>query len=236
MLSFFVYLECLPRPFTLSLEGLTSLQSVSPVVLPTDHCPPTCPDPVGVTAHYPLAATLMDLYASVANKRLTAQLNPLNATLTKNRQGWRCYGLPGRASIPVRCPDLSLLFPSLTKTAGCVYPKLPFWKRGVLPTFKRSTFKLSNDPLVPLQPNALGATIGNDTRILHDPGKQLCSPRCLRLRERISGTVQDRSRSQTPIRSGLQVVPRPNVLKLDRSAGWLALQQRAGKAGSVRLG
>src|SRR5713226_158214 len=35
----------------------------------------------------PLAATLMDLLASVANKRLTAELNPLDATLTKN-EGW----------------------------------------------------------------------------------------------------------------------------------------------------
>src|SRR5712664_1669043 len=33
----------------------------------------------------PLAATLMDLLASVANKRLTARLTPLAATLTKNR-------------------------------------------------------------------------------------------------------------------------------------------------------
>src|SRR5882724_4514974 len=33
----------------------------------------------------PLAATLMDSPASVANKRLTAELNPLDATLTKNR-------------------------------------------------------------------------------------------------------------------------------------------------------
>ncbi len=32
-----------------------------------------------------LAATLMDLPASVANKRLTAWLSPLDATLTKNR-------------------------------------------------------------------------------------------------------------------------------------------------------
>jgi hypothetical protein len=33
----------------------------------------------------PLAATLMDHPASVANKRLTANLTPLDATLTKNR-------------------------------------------------------------------------------------------------------------------------------------------------------
>ncbi len=33
----------------------------------------------------PLAATLMDLPASVANKRLTVGLSPLDATLTKNK-------------------------------------------------------------------------------------------------------------------------------------------------------
>src|SRR5258708_13129699 len=33
----------------------------------------------------PLDATLMNLPASVANKRLTAWLSPLDATLTKNR-------------------------------------------------------------------------------------------------------------------------------------------------------
>src|SRR6266851_4148429 len=35
----------------------------------------------------PLAATLMDPPASVANKRLTVWLNPLDATLTKNTGG-----------------------------------------------------------------------------------------------------------------------------------------------------
>src|SRR6266849_3591814 len=54
----------------------------------TDHCPLTCPDPVGATATLalsPLDATLTHLPASVANKGLTAWLNPLDATLTKNR-------------------------------------------------------------------------------------------------------------------------------------------------------
>ena len=37
----------------------------------------------------PLEATLMDLLASVANKRLTVWLSPLDATLTKNIGGWR---------------------------------------------------------------------------------------------------------------------------------------------------
>src|SRR5229473_5846807 len=56
----------------------------------TDHCALTCANPVGVTATLalsPLAATLMDLLASVANKGLTTWLSPLDATFTKNR-GW----------------------------------------------------------------------------------------------------------------------------------------------------
>jgi hypothetical protein len=67
-----------------------------------------------------------------------------------------------------------------------------------------------------LQPNAFGATIRKGTRFLHHPGKHLRSPRCLRIRERKSGTVRRSSRSQ--------VVPRFNVLKLNRVAGWLASQ------------
>jgi hypothetical protein len=55
----------------------------------TDHRPLTCPKPRGrchpcLTA---LAATLMALPASVANKRLTPGLSPLDATFTKNRGG-----------------------------------------------------------------------------------------------------------------------------------------------------
>src|SRR2546427_8427336 len=41
----------------------------------------------------PLAATLMDFPASVANKRLTAGLSPLDATLTKNTRGWGAHVL-----------------------------------------------------------------------------------------------------------------------------------------------
>ncbi len=44
-----------PALFTRSaegpLEGLVSPQFMSPVFLLTDHCLPTCPDPVGVAAH-----------------------------------------------------------------------------------------------------------------------------------------------------------------------------------------
>src|SRR6266436_6316089 len=78
---------------------------------------------------------------------------------------------------------------------------------GILPTFQRSTFKPSNVPPVPLQPNSFGATIPKGTRFLYDPGKQLHSPRCLRIRERTSGTA----RSWSP----LQVVPGSSVLSRD---------------------
>ena len=151
--------------------------------------------------------------------------------------------LPGCASIPARCRDLSPLFAALmrllhlgrfygTKTGGCV-PKIRILEEGVLPTFKHSTFKPSNDPLVPLQPSAFGATIPKGARILHDPGKHLRSPRCLTIRERTSGAVHRRSRSQ--------VVPGSSVLTLRAfltltAAGWLASSRRVGKAGSVRLG
>jgi len=56
----------------------------------------------------------------------------------------------------------------------------------------------------PLQRTAFGATICKGTGFLHHPGKQLRSPRCLRLRERTSGTAG--------VWSPLQVVPGSGVL------------------------
>jgi hypothetical protein len=50
----------------------------------------------------PLDATLMHLPASVANKRLTAYLNSLDATLTKNRG----KGLAGQFPKSKNCPIL----------------------------------------------------------------------------------------------------------------------------------
>jgi len=78
-------------------------------------------------------------------------------------------------------------------------------KRSNAQTFKRSnvqTFK--HVPPVPLQRKAFGATICKGTGFLRDPGKQLRSPRCLRLRERTSGTVR--------VWSPMQVVPGSSVL------------------------
>src|SRR5712692_5405944 len=71
---------------------LTSLHSyfvTSTLLTPSES---SHPKPLLTRQHFapisPLAATLMDLPASVANKRLTAQLSPLDATLTKNRGVW----------------------------------------------------------------------------------------------------------------------------------------------------
>ena len=131
-------------------------------------------------------------------------------------------------------PTYLLCLPLLGKLPG-VYPTFPFWK-GCTPnvqTFILQTFKRSSRPIAAERPWCHNwQRHENFSR----SGETSPLPSVSKLRERTSGTVAHRSRSQTPIRSELQVVPRPNVLMLDRSAGWLALQRRAGKAGSVRLG
>jgi hypothetical protein len=98
----------------------------------------------------------------------------------------------------------SPLFAVLKKTVGCVrkIPILGSW--ALLPRSRVQTFRRSNvHPHVPLRPNAFGATIPKGTRILHVPGKQLRSPRCLRL---VSGHREVFTTSR------LQVVPGSSVL------------------------
>src|SRR5467141_3494201 len=98
------------------------------------------PDPARVTAHYCFKSFRRNTYgspASVANKRLTARLSPLDATLTKNGGArpsnqilFLCPG-PVRLSLPpvfrtlfqVPYPATSLSA-TLAKTAGCV-PTIP---------------------------------------------------------------------------------------------------------------
>jgi hypothetical protein len=46
---------------------------------------------------------------------------------------------------------------------------------------------VQTNPFVPLRHTHFGATIRKGIRFLYDPGKQLRSPRCLRLRERTTG-------------------------------------------------
>jgi len=64
----------------------------------------------------PLSATLMDLPASVVNKRVTARLNPLDATLTKNTGGTSFQpktflsSRPTSADIPTFKPVLVIAF------------------------------------------------------------------------------------------------------------------------------
>src|SRR6266478_9144498 len=85
----------------------------------------------------------------------------------------------------------------------------------------------SNDPPVPLQPTALGATIGKGARILHHPGKQLRSPRCLRIESGHREPFDDVP-DHTPTRSGSQVdrltialARRPGSIVLERVSGFV---------------
>jgi len=121
----------------------------------------------------PLAATLMDHPASVANKRLTENLTPLDATLTKNR-GEGCtlsftpfHQIPAAPvfsftyKLPIFYPLCFDIHPS---NGGCT-PLVPHWNSA--PQWLRAnhlsrsdrnvpTFKRSNVPtflaLPPTQP------------------------------------------------------------------------------------
>jgi hypothetical protein len=127
--------------------------------------------------------------------------------------------------------------------------KHPGW--GYLKLFNRSSIAVVGRtfPSVPLRRKAFDATICKGTGFLHHPGKQLRSPRCLRLRERTSGTVHRRSRSQVVPGSGVLtrvsgfVLTNPEQVKRTEQQGGSSThlikdagRTRAGKAGSVRLG
>ena len=99
-------------PFRMFVAACTRPASAPPhlhalcVEIPPPCCPTACSDQtvlilsgrpgrdaIGGTATIPLSplpATLIGAPASVANKRLTAQLNLLDATLTKNRGMGQC--------------------------------------------------------------------------------------------------------------------------------------------------
>ncbi len=141
----------------------------------------------------PLEATLTSILVSVDSKWFTAKLNRLDATLTKNTGGGALTDRPPLcASVPLW---QSLHLPRVTEHES--------------PVTNHQSPHRSHCSQTLLVPNALGATIGKGTRFLYLPGKQLRSPRCLRLGERTLGTA----RSGFP----LQVVPGSSVLKLDRS-------------------
>ena len=93
---------------------LTSSESFHPTqLLSRQRSTPVCPS----------TATLMDLLASVANKRLTAELNPFAATPTKNR---------GAGGVMVNQLPLSSNVPS-REGSGCCEGNLPL--RSRLPLF-----------------------------------------------------------------------------------------------------
>jgi len=96
----------------------------------------------------PLAATLMDLRASVANKRLTAWLSPLDATLTKNR-GYplqakyfslsfriQTFG-PSDQRMLQRVSESSPLFSSSYRLAYTTGAAQLFWNQSLVHTFRR---------------------------------------------------------------------------------------------------
>src|ERR1700675_3101555 len=80
----------------------------------------------------PLAATVMYLSASIANKRLTRLLNPLDATLTRNR---------GVGVLWLTCPRLATVhFPRASRCSFLSQSRPPFFSslptvRYPLPTF-----------------------------------------------------------------------------------------------------
>src|SRR5713226_7255046 len=89
----------------------------------------------------PLAATLMHPLASVANKRLTAWLNPLDATLTKNRGAHPSSQIlpsiltPSPVPVPTSHSPYTLPSSVSRKSFIChsyencrgVYQQFPFW-------------------------------------------------------------------------------------------------------------
>ena len=73
----------------------------------------------------PLDATLINLPASVANKRLTANLSPLDATLTRNGGGGSLSSTFGRSDVQTLRPPLWVpLFKTFKK--GFNFTAMPF--------------------------------------------------------------------------------------------------------------
>jgi len=145
-----------------------------------------------VTPVSPLAATLMDLPASVANKRLTRLLSPLAATLTKNRgeggtllltrnlkkdfysevsaaadNGGPASSLPKKSRSSLRLstfrPSDVRTFKRPPKTAGCV-PTLPNLKLAPPPTSPQISFPPSHPLESPHCTNERACTHRNEAR------------------------------------------------------------------------
>ncbi len=174
-------------------------------------------------ASSPLEATLTSILVNVDSKWFTAKLNLLDATLTKNT-GEEGPLLTGRHSVPLAIPHL----PRVTEHRS-------------RDTSHQS--RITSHPIGPIAAESLWCNNLQRREISSRSGETTPLPPVSNTRERTSGTVRQCSRSETPIRSGLQVVPGSSVLTLDRSrvgphpaSGKDAGKRRVGKAGSVRLG
>jgi hypothetical protein len=124
-----VLLTC--HPFSqgaLCLRGVPSSASVflpflSPSLLHMDHCPPTCPEPVGVAAYYPPKLFRISTYKS-ATKQTTLTISRIN-TYEKHR-GW---GVLWLTRLPIResvLPAPSISGRSIATKDLSSYPKEDF--------------------------------------------------------------------------------------------------------------
>jgi hypothetical protein len=111
-------LPCISKPIPARLPRASKGSFTRSVRLPLSNLSLQFLSSLPPMALSPLTATLMHLPASVADKRLTAWLNPLDATLTKNTGA----GIP-RCSIPF---PLSFNFRLSTSSQGpsiCLPPQ-----------------------------------------------------------------------------------------------------------------
>jgi len=143
-----------------------------------------------------LAATLMCLPASVANKRLVAWLSSLDATLTKNKRVSSADArMPGISDVTT-FRRLDVLSPIAAERPWCNNER----------RHENSSRSGETTPLPPVS-KTRRADIGDSSFLVPFAS-----------------------------RAWVQRSNAKSVLTLHRSAGWLAFQQRVGKAGSVRLG
>ena len=198
MLIFFVYsklnsrlLVALPRLASAFSRSSANLQALQPANEPGSNSFP----------HTSLAAP--------------HPVTPIESHPYKNGRGAGCFpSLPRRASYnPGAHPHSSRTtlaqLPSPLKSTACIGQRqvtgLANPDPGVFDLWSLISDH-SPPPSVPLHPTSLGATMANGTRFLHHPGKQLRSPRCLRI---VSGHREpfDDVPGHTLAWPGSQVVP-----------------------------
>jgi hypothetical protein len=147
-------------------------------------------------------------------------VTPIESHPYKNGRGAGCLPSPSRSAshnpgAPPHSPNTLAQLPSPLKSTTCLGQ---LQVTGLANPDSPGVFDLrslisdhSPPPSVPLHPTSLGATMANGTRFLHHPGKQLRSPRCLRI---VSGHREpfDDVPGHTPAWPGSQVVPGSIVL------------------------